>query len=143
MEVAGVSQPGELAMGRRWRNSSSRETHLGGAESGTLGRDRGMGAEEDFLGRISELGKVCLFVTWGFLWRGVGTTLAHGGEEEKKEPRREKGEKPLWQEEGAGISRRGKRGRRRGEVERGVGVRDCMTEVIKAGFYLHRNHTPA
>ena len=89
------------------------------------------------------MGKVCLFVTWGFLWRGVGTTLAHGGEEEKKEPRREKGEKPLWQEEGVGIRRRGSRGRRRGEAQRGVGVRDCMTEVIKAGFYLHRNHTPA
>ena len=54
MEVVGVSQPGELATRRRWWNSSSRETHLGGAESGTLGRDRGMGAEEDFLGRISD-----------------------------------------------------------------------------------------
>ena len=87
------------------------------------------------------MGKVCVFVTWGFLGRGVGTTLAHGGE--KKEPRRENGEKPLWQEEGVGISRRGSMGRRRGEAHRGVGVRDCMTEVIKAGFYLHRNHTPA
>ena len=51
MEVVGVSQPGELATGRRWWNSSSRETHLGGAESGTLGRDRGMGTEEEFLGK--------------------------------------------------------------------------------------------
>ena len=58
MEVAGVSQPGELATGRRWWNSSSRGTHLGGAESGTLGRDRGMGAEEDFLGRISRIGEM-------------------------------------------------------------------------------------
>ena len=56
--------------------------------------------------------------------------MAHGGE--KKEPRRENGEKPLWQEEGVGIRRRGSRGRRRGEAQRrGVGVRDCMTEVIK------------
>ena len=57
--------------------------------------------------------------------------MAHGGEEEKKEPRRENGEKPLWQEEGAGIRRRGRRGRRRGEAQRGVWVRDCMTKVIK------------
>jgi len=54
-------------------------------------------------------------IFWGFLWRGVGTTLAQGGEEEKKEPRREKGEKALWGEEGAGKSRRGRRGRKRGE----------------------------
>ena len=98
---------------------------------GPLGGTGGWGRKKIFWGGFRTLGKVCLFVTWGFLGRGVGTTLAHGGEEEKKDPRRENGEKPLWQEEGVGIRRRGSRGRRRGEAQRGVGVRDCMTEVIK------------
>ena len=55
--------------------------------------------------------------------------MAQGGEEEKKEPRREKGEKALWGEEGAGKRRRGMRGRRRGEALRGGTTReDCMAE---------------
>ena len=88
-----------------------------------------MGSEEYFLWRVrlvlSFLGG--FNITWGFLWRGVGTTLAQGGEEEKKEPRREKGEKALWGEEGAGKRRRGSRGRRRGEALRGDKTReDCM-----------------
>ena len=61
--------------------------------------------------------------------------MAQGGEEEKKEPRREKGEKALWGEEGAGKSRRGRRGRRRGGALRGregTTREDCMAEVSKA-----------
>ena len=55
--------------------------------------------------------------------------MAHGGEEEKKEPRRENGEKALWGEEGAGKRRRGMRGRRRGEALRGGTTReDRMAE---------------
>ena len=55
--------------------------------------------------------------------------MAQGGEEEKKEPRREKGEKALWGEEGAGKRRRGRRGRRRGEALRGGTTKeDCMAE---------------
>ena len=76
-------------------------------------------------------------ITWGFLWRGVGTTLAHGGEDEKKEPSREKGEKALWGAEGAGKRRRG---RSRGvALTRGGTTRDCMTEVSKAAC-LHQDH---
>ena len=54
--------------------------------------------------------------------------MAQGGEEEKKEPRREKGEKALWGEEGAGKRRR------RGSKGRGECTtrEDCMTEVSKA-----------
>ena len=90
MEVVGVLQPGELATRRRWWNSSSRETHLGGAESGTLGRDRGMGAEENFLGTISDFGGsllVCylglsLAGGWNHLgpWGGGGEEGAEEGE---------------------------------------------------------------
>ena len=79
-----------------------------------------MGPEEYFLWRVGlDFSWYGCNITWGFLWRGVGTTLAQGGEEEKKEPRREKGEKALWGEEGAGKSRRGRRGRKRGEALRG------------------------
>ena len=84
MEVAGVSQPGELATGRRWWNSSSRETHLGGAESGTFGRDRGMRAEEDFLGRISRIGESLLVYYLGLSLAGGWNHLGPwggGGEE--------------------------------------------------------------
>ena len=56
--------------------------------------------------------------------------MAHGGEDEKKEPSREKGEKALWGAEGAGKRRRG---RSRGvALTRGGTTRDCMTEVSKA-----------
>ena len=37
--------------------------------------------------------------------------MAQGGEEEKKEPSREKGEKGLWDEEGGGRRSRGRRRR--------------------------------
>ena len=56
--------------------------------------------------------------------------MAHGGEDEKKEPSREKGEKALWGAEGAGKRRRG---RSRGvALTRGGTTRDCMTGVNKA-----------
>ena len=88
MEVVGVLQPGELATRRRWWNSSSRETHLGGAESRTLGRDRGMGAEEDFLGRISDFGESLLVCYLGLSLAGGWNHLGPwggGGEEGPEE----------------------------------------------------------
>ena len=62
--------------------------------------------------------------------------MAQGGEEEKKELIREKGEKALWGEEGAGKRSRGRRGSKgRGEALRGGSTReDCMTEVSKAAL---------
>ena len=69
--------------------------------------------------------------------------MAQGGEEEKKEPRREKGEKALWGEEGAGKRSRGRRGSKgRGEALRGESStrEDCMTEVSKAAC-LHQDHS--
>ena len=92
MEVVGVSQPGELATGRRWWRSSSRETHLGGAESGTLGRDRGMGTEEEFLGRISDFGESLLVCYLGLSLAGGWNHLGPwgGGEEGTEEGKRGK-----------------------------------------------------
>ena len=110
MEVAGVSQPGELATGTRWLMRSSRETHLGGAESGTLGRDRGMGAEEDFLGGedFKNWGKFACLLPGAFFGGGLEPPWPMGG----RRRRRNRG----------GKTERSHPGRRRGLASGGGAV---------------------